>query len=122
MALEDAAKDIMLDAFADVALYASLHTALPGSVGSYEVTGGSPAYARKSLSWAPADGSYLWINSQIVFDVPGSITIHYLGYWSALTSGTFYGFRNLSEPKTYGGQGFYTITAGDIEESLISEF
>lgn len=116
--LNNDGKNEMLDGFAAAALYASLHTADPGATGTAEVTGGSPAYSRESISWAAASGGALTTNAQIVFDVPGSTTITHLGYWSAVTSGTFYGSRALSAPETYAGQGTYTIASGDIDESL----
>lgn len=116
--LNDNGKNEMLDGFAAVAIYASLHTADPGATGTSEVTGGSPAYARESITWSAAATGALTTSAQIVFDVPGSTTITHLGYWSAVTSGTFYGSRALSASEAYGGQGTYTIASGDIDETL----
>jgi len=44
-----AAKNLMLDALGAVAVYVSLHTDDPGTIGSNEVSGGSPAYARSTF-------------------------------------------------------------------------
>lgn len=112
--LSDSGKNLALNGFAGGAVYASLHTADPGTTGTSEVTGGSPAYARKSVSWAAASAGALTTNAQIVFDVPASTTIKYVGFWSASTSGTFYGHVTITN-ETFAGQGTYTIASGDID-------
>lgn len=72
-------------------LYASLHTAY-SATGANEVTGGSPAYARKVLAWAGASGGGKNLSGNAVFDVPGGGTIvSWVGYWDALTLGNFQG-------------------------------
>lgn len=99
-----------------VAVYASLHTADPSTGGTSEVTGGS--YARESISWGAASAGTAASDAPIVFDVPGSTTITHLGYWSALTGGTFYGSRALDTSQTYATDGTYTIAAGNLTESV----
>ena len=99
-----------------VAVYASLHTADPSTGGTSEVTGGS--YARESISWGAALAGTAASDAPIVFDVPGSTTITHLGYWSALTGGTFYGSRALDTEQTYATDGTYTIAAGNLTESV----
>ena len=113
MALENAGKHVMLDALAGVAIYASLHTALPNSSGSNEVSGGSPAYARKSITWNAASGGNLDNNANPVFDVPAGTTITHFGLWSASSAGTFYGSGDITD-ETFGGQGTYTLSDADI--------
>ena len=99
-----------------VAVFASLHTADPGSNGGSEVTGGS--YTRESISWGAASGGTATSNANIVFDVPGSRTITHLGYWSAASGGTFYGSRALDTSQTYATAGTYTIASGNLSESV----
>ena len=67
--------------------YMSLHTADPGTTGANEATGGSPAYARKALTWTAgaSDGS---ISTSAVFDVPPG-TYTFIGFWSAASGGSF---------------------------------
>jgi hypothetical protein len=94
--------------------YASLHTGDPGTTGTAEVTGGSPAYARKAVTWsAPSSGS-VTTSGSVTFDVPASTTISYMGLWSASTGGTFYGGAALSSPETYGAQGTYALTTATV--------
>ena len=67
--------------------YLSLHTADPGTTGAFEASGGSPAYARKALSWTPGspDGT---VTATATFDVPAG-TYTFVGAWTTVTGGTF---------------------------------
>lgn len=105
----------MLSGLAGVATYVSLHTADPGATGTSEATGGSPAYARKAITWtAPASGA-MSNNGALVFDVPAGTYTH-IGYWSAVSAGTYYGSRACTS-QTFSGQGTYIIASGDLDES-----
>lgn len=116
--LSTSGKTALLNGFTGQAGYVSLHTADPGATGTSEVAGGSPAYARKAVSWGtPANGSVA-SNGAVVFDVPGSTTITHLGYWSAATGGTFLGSRALDASQTFATQGTYTIASGNLTESV----
>lgn len=112
--LNNNAKNVMLDAFAAAGVYASIHTADPGTTGTSEVSGGSPAYARKSITWNAASAGALDDSNAPVFDIPASTTITHFGLWSAVTGGTFYGSAALSASETFGGQGQYTLTDADV--------
>ena len=116
MALNTNGKNALVGGLTGVAAYASLHTAEPNASGSREVTGGS--YTRKSISWAAASNGSAVSNANIVFDVPASTTITYIGYWSASTSGTFYGSRQLDTSQTFSSAGTYTISSGNLSESV----
>lgn len=113
MPLNDTAKNLMLDDLAASAIFVSLHTADPGTTGTNEVTGGSPAYARKSITWNAAATANLDSSNQPVFDVPSGTTITHVGYWSAVTAGTFYGSGDITD-ETFAAQGTYTLTDADI--------
>lgn len=90
--LSDAAKNSMLDAWGVTHL--SLHTAFSTS-GANEVTGGSPAYARKAGSFASAASASKALSASVTFDVPASTTAQFVGMWSAITAGTFLGMLPL---------------------------
>lgn len=113
-----AGANAMLTGLTGVVGFVSLHTADPGATGTSEVTGGSPAYARKAITWAAASGSQVSNSAQVVFDVPTSTTIRFLGYWSASTGGTFYGSRALDANQTYSSQGTYTLAISAITETI----
>src|SRR5690242_14087501 len=72
------------------ATHASLHSAYSAS-GANELAGGSPAYARKALTWAAASGRSKATSASAVFDVPASTTVRWVGFWDASTSGNFLG-------------------------------
>lgn len=72
------------------ATHGSLHTAY-SSTGTNEVTGGSPAYARKAATWAAASGRAKATSASMVFDVPASTTVRWVGFWDAVTAGNFLG-------------------------------
>lgn len=110
-----AGKNLMLTGFTGSATYVSLHTADPSTNGASEVSGGS--YARKSSSWGSPSNGTVTNSGAIVFDVPAA-TITHLGYWSAATSGTFYGSRALDTSQTYATAGTYTIAIGNLSESV----
>jgi hypothetical protein len=113
-----AGANLMLGGLTANAGFVSLHTADPGLTGTSEVTGGSPAYARKAITWTSPSSSAMSNSAQIVFDVPTGTTIRFLGYWSASTGGTFYGNRALDANQTYTSQGTYTLAIGNISESI----
>lgn len=114
MGLTVAAKNLMLNALGAAVGYVSLHTGDPGSTGANEVVGGSPAYARKAVTWNSASGADLDNNANPTFDIPAGTTITHYGLQSASSGGTFYGGDALSAPETFGGQGTYTLTDLDV--------
>jgi hypothetical protein len=86
MSLTIAAKNTMLNAL--TVDTASLHTAFPGLTGANEVTGGSPAYARKAVTFASAAGGSRALSAAVTFDVPAT-TVRWFGFW---VSGTYVGY------------------------------
>jgi hypothetical protein len=64
---------------------ASLHTAYPGTSGSSEVSGGSPAYAKKAITVNASSGGSRLLNAGVTFDVP-ACTVKWIGFWNV---GTF---------------------------------
>jgi hypothetical protein len=96
--------------------HVSLHTADPGLTGTSEATGGSPAYARKAITWAAWSSGATSNTLSLVFDVAAG-TYNHVGYWSAVSGGTYYGSRACTS-QTFSGQGTYTIAAGDLDETV----
>ena len=102
-----AAKNTMLDSL--TVAYASLHTGDPSTTGANESTGGSPAYARKAVTFDAAAASARALNADVTFDVPAS-TITYVGYWTAVTGGTFHGSDAVTN-EIFAAQGEYKLLA-----------
>ncbi len=103
--LPDATKNALLDSAVAGGLlttpFLSLHTAFPPSTGN-EVTGGSPAYARKSVTWSAASAGFR-----------GGLVV----YWKRLTgadSGT-YSFTWTGTPWRGANCGLWSgrTTSGD---------
>lgn len=95
MVFTNATKEAAALAVTGLGNWISLHTTDPGTTGTGEASGGSPAYARKQTTWTggAADGSVT--GSQVAFDVPAGTYTH-IGVWSAATAGTFVGGFELS--------------------------
>lgn len=72
------------------ATHGSLHSAY-SSTGTNELTGGSPAYARKAATWAAASGRSKATSSSLVFDVAAGSTVRWVGIWDAVSAGNFLG-------------------------------
>lgn len=94
MPLVTAGYNSVCDGLAAVVGFISLHTGDPSTTGANESTGGSPAYARKAVTWAAASGGTRANSAAITFDLPAS-TVQHVGFWSAVTAGTFYGYFPL---------------------------
>ncbi|MFF0546964.1 hypothetical protein ACFYTF_29420 [Nocardia thailandica] len=87
--------------------YVSLHTSDPGTTGTAEATGGSPAYARKQTTWTSGSGGVL-TGSQVVIDVPAGTYTH-AGLWTAASGGTFIDKVAITST-TLGSQGQILVT------------
>jgi hypothetical protein len=113
VSLQAAPVNAAVDAATALLVYASIHSSDPGGTGTAELTGGSPAYARKPLVWDPASGKVAAVTGGNLptFDIPAGSTAAYMGFFSALTSGTFRGSQALSASETYVGQGTLVVTA-----------
>ena len=111
MALNATALNAMLDHLGGLISHVSAHTALPDAGGSNEVSGGS--YARQSVTWNSAAAGNLDSSNQPVIPIPAGTTITHLGFWSALSGGTFYGSVDITD-ETFGSAGNYTATDLDI--------
>jgi len=107
-------KNSMLDHLGTEAVFVSLHTDDPGTNGANEVTGGTPAYARKAMTWGAAAAGAMAHASAPTFDVPAATTVKYVGMFSASTAGTFYGSDDVTN-EVYGAQGTYTLTGIDLD-------
>jgi hypothetical protein len=94
MRFSDQAARVMLDALdeanAEGITHLSLHSAYSTS-GANELTGGSPAYARKAATWAAASGRSKATSASAAFDVPAGSTVRWIGGWDAVTAGDFKG-------------------------------
>jgi hypothetical protein len=80
-----------------------------------EVTGGSPAYARKAIAFAAASLALIDDSTNgAVFDVPAAAVVDYVGFNTAITSGTIMALNAVTQ-ETFGAQGTYTLSDGKLD-------
>jgi hypothetical protein len=70
---------------------ASLHSGDPGTTGVNELTGGSPAYSRQTVTWAAVGSGQISTNATLTWNVPASTTVYHVGLWNS-TGPVFYGY------------------------------
>lgn len=85
------------------------HIGLVDELGA-ELTGGSPAYARKAVTWTAASGGTIRPTANLTFDVPAGKTVGGWRGYSASSGGTDYGGQDLTN-EAFAGQGTYTLLA-----------
>lgn len=79
-----------------------------------ELTGGAPAYARKTIAYNTAAGGAVDDSTNgAVIDVPAAGKVSYLGYWNN-TSGELRAIDKIIE-ETYASQGTFTVTDSDLD-------
>jgi len=107
-----AQRNAMATAYGVAAPFGDIFTADPGTSGTVtgEVTGGSPAYARKAMSWgAPSASAIVGVP---VFDVPSGTTVTFFGVTvsSTLTTADLRDKVGVTS-QAFASQGTYTVTA-----------
>ncbi|OPZ66169.1 MAG: hypothetical protein BWY85_00105 [Firmicutes bacterium ADurb.Bin506] len=95
MPLATAARNVAAAALAAQATHLSLHSDVPDNLGSNEVLGGSPAYARQPVTWVFPDAGVMAIAAPAVFDVPAGAVV-YVGMWTLAVAGDFLGYAPLN--------------------------
>jgi hypothetical protein len=103
------ARNVGVDAIAALGLRWAAHTGDPGGANSAsnEVTGGSPAYARKAVAWNAAASGIATQNGDVVLDIPAGTTVSWVSLWN--TAGTVRYLKKDVTDEVFGAQGTYTI-------------
>lgn len=104
------AKNIMLTALGSTLKFAALY-----NVSGVEISGGTPAYARKPIVFRTAAAGVLALTATSLptFDVPAATTVAYVGYCTATTGGTRHCVDAVTN-ETFAAQGTYALTSGNI--------
>lgn len=110
MALNDAILNIGAAAMQTAAAYAAIHTAEPNGSGSNESTA-----AREAIVWDTPAGGDMVLDAALEFTggASGGPATH-IGFWSASSGGTFYGWYALSGDQTFNAAGEYSVPTGTI--------
>lgn len=80
-------KNALATEYGALATHGAVYTTTPGASAGTEPSGGSPAYARKPLTWSAASGGV--ITASATFDLPAGTTIVGSGLHDALTAGNY---------------------------------
>ena len=109
------ARNVMLDALGVLCTRIALHSGDPGAANTAtnELTGGSPAYARKAIAWNAAAAGSMDDSTAPVFDVPAAATVSWISGWN--TAGTVRYFKKDVTDEVFGAQGTYTLTDADLD-------
>jgi len=100
-------KNTLASAYGTAAAYGAVYTTAPGGSAGTEPSGGSPAYARKALSWgAPSAGV---VTVTVTFDIPAGTTIVGAGVHTAVTAGTYLDGASVTS-QNFATQGTYALT------------
>jgi hypothetical protein len=105
--LNDTLLNIGNGAMQAVATHAGLFTAEPNAAGTTNVA----ASARQPITWVTAANGDMIVTADASFTggtASGACT--HVGLWSALTSGTFYGYFALTGDQAFNAAGEYVLT------------
>ncbi len=113
MTLTDAALNAGADAIAGVISHVSLHSADPGGTGANELTGGG--YARQPVTWGSATGTVVSPTGTLSFSGTASQGVTHVGFWTALSGGTWRGSAPLTGDTALNAAGEYNVTDIDLD-------
>lgn len=100
-------KNTLSDAYKAAALYGAVYTTAPGASQGTEPSGGSPAYARKLISWGASAAGV--VTGTATFDIPTGTTIVGIGVHTAVTAGTYLDGVAVTS-QGFSSQGLYQAT------------
>ena len=111
MALNSAALTAAGGGLATAITHIALHTAQPDASGSNQATS-----ARQPVTWGNS-GGVLTSGALNFTGVTPSGPVTHVGYWSALTAGTFYGWHAITGDQTANAAGEFTVTQATLTGS-----
>lgn len=111
MAIQVAAtRTQMATQYASLTPYMAVFSTVPsGGTPGTELTGGSPAYARKASNWGTAANSAV-VASPAAFDIPSGAVTAGIGFFDAVAAGNFKDGAAITS-QTFASQGTLTVTA-----------
>jgi hypothetical protein len=104
MSLTSAVLDAANDGATAILGYAAIH--------SSSSSGSQTSNERRAITWGSSSGAVATSTAvPLAFTgTPGAAATH-LGIWSALSGGTFRGYKTLSGDQTFNAAGAYNVTA-----------
>lgn len=108
MAIQTSAlRDTLAGAYGAAATHGAIYTTTPGITAGTEPTGGSPAYARKALTWSDTGDGV--VTATATFDVPSGTTVVGIGVHDALTAGNYLDGATVTS-QAFASQGTLAVT------------
>lgn len=107
-----AGRNAACNGFTSAATHGSVYTTAiggtaPNQTAGTEPTGGSPAFARKALTWGSVSAGAN--SASATFDIPSGTTIVAAGVHTALTGGSYLDGGSVTS-QNFASQGTYTVT------------
>ena len=102
-------RNLMVDQYKAQCTHVALYSTVPAASAGTELTGGSPAYARRVANWG-ATASSAATASPAAHDVPSGATVAGAGFHSAITAGNYLDGGSVTS-QAFASQGTYTVTA-----------
>lgn len=106
-----AQRNALVTSYTTAAPNGTLFSATPGTTGAAtnELTGGSPAFARKALAWSAASASAS--TGSATFDIPSGATVAFSGVCvsAVLTTADVRDFASVTS-QAFASQGTYAVT------------
>ena len=100
-------RNTLADAYAGAATYADLYQTSGASAAGTAISGGSPAYASKALTWNASSGG-VKSTTATVFDIPSGATVAGFGVKTGAAGSYLDGGALTSQ--AFASQGTYTLT------------
>lgn len=100
-------KQAQAGAYATATPFQALYSTAPTTSAGTELTGGTPAYARKATAWTAQPANP--ISTTGTFDVASGSTVAGTGFHSAATAGNYLDGVALTS-QTFSSQGTYAAT------------
>ena len=105
------------DAKAGLVTEISLHNDAAGATGLNEITGGDPAYARQTPTYASAawvtDQAVASLSASLEFSGPANEPVAEVGYWAG---STFLGSKAPTGDAQMNAEGEYTVDQADVTD------
>ena len=102
-------RNALANAYGANAPFAALYSTAGGASAGTEITGGTPAYARKAVTWSNATAS-VTTATIAAHDVPSGATVAGAGFHSAVTAGNYMDGGAVTS-QAFSSQGTYQLSA-----------
>jgi hypothetical protein len=102
-------RNTLVDAYKTAAAFMAVYSTVPGATAGTELTGGSPAYARRASNWGATANSAATA-SPAAFDIPSGATCAGIGFHTLATGGVYLDGAAVTS-QTFASQGTLTVTA-----------